>query len=153
MRIHLLSGPIRSGKTTRLQAWAGGQAGAAGLLMPTDAHGRYFRDLRSGLQWPTAARPGDWQAQCLGPHRFSAAAFSWANHALLGAAAAAGTQWLLVDEVGPLELRGAGLAPALRRILHEPAYQPPHLLLVVRTGLREAVVEHFALHRWTLTEF
>ncbi|KAA9332417.1 hypothetical protein F0P96_13165 [Hymenobacter busanensis] len=154
MIIHLLSGPVRSGKTTRLTAWASGQASVAGLLMPAENRAtRRFHDLRTGLQWSVNARPGDWQAQCIGPHRFSSAAFGWANHALLGAATTPETRCLVVDEVGPLELRGQGLAPALHTILHTKSYQPANLVLVVRTPLVVAAVHTFNLQRWQLQDF
>jgi nucleoside-triphosphatase THEP1 len=147
MRIHLLSGPIRSGKTTQLRRWATAHPAARGLLMPTDAHGRrYFLDLGSGLQWPALARPGQWPVVRIGRFHFAPAAFAWANAALQGAAAA-GPDWLVVDEIGPLELRGEGLAPALRAMLAAPQL-PANLVLVVRAGLADQVWQCFDLQRW-----
>ncbi|GAA4373812.1 hypothetical protein [Hymenobacter koreensis] len=154
MIIHLLSGPTRSGKTTRLSAWAATEPGVAGLLMPTvPGVGRLFQDVRTGLRWPTAARPGNWQAQCVGPHRFSAAGFAWANETLLGAASHPATRWLLIDEIGPLELRGLGLAPALGRVLSKAAYQPENVVLVVRAALLDTIVQEFNLRRWPCQPF
>ncbi|GAB3839243.1 hypothetical protein [Hymenobacter jeollabukensis] len=153
MRIHLLSGPIRSGKTTRLRHWAAGRTDVGGLLMPTDAHGqRHFLDLRSGLRWPVSARPGQWPVQQVGRFRFSPAAFDWANAALRGAATEPAVQWLVVDEIGPLELRGQGLAPAFTALLAARRL-PNHLVLVVRAGLVEAVWQRFQLHRWAPISF
>ncbi|RAK65938.1 hypothetical protein [Hymenobacter edaphi] len=153
MQIHLLSGPIRSGKTTRLRRWAAGCPNVGGLLMPTDAHGqRHFLDLGSGLQWPAAARPGQWPVQQVGRFRFSPTAFNWANAVLRGAATEPAVQWLVVDEIGPLELRGLGLAPALTALLAAPRL-PEHLVLVVRAGLVEAVWHRFQLARWSCVPF
>ncbi|RTQ45236.1 hypothetical protein EJV47_25500 [Hymenobacter gummosus] len=152
MVIHLLSGPIRSGKTTRLRRWAAGRPDVAGLLMPTDAHGRrYFLDMATGLQWPASARPGQWPVVSIGRFQFAPAAFGWANAALSGAAEAP-PAWLVVDEIGPLELRGAGLAPALRQLL-EAETRPQHLVLVVRAALVEQVMQHFGLARWPVVPF
>jgi nucleoside-triphosphatase THEP1 len=152
MRIHLLSGPIRSGKTTRLRRWAAGRPDVAGLLMPTDAHGRRsFLDLGSNLQWPASARPGQWPVVSIGRFHFAPAAFDWANAALRGAAETA-PAWLVIDEIGPLELRGAGLAPALEALLAAPK-QPANLVLVVRAALVEKVTEHFGLGRWSIVSF
>jgi len=150
--VHVFTGPIRSGKTTRLAAWAQTTAGTAGLLMPDGPQGRMFQDLQSGFVWPTAARLGELQPLVIGRFAFSRAAFELANTTLLGAATNAATRWLVVDEVGPLELRGEGLAPALQTVLAlpEPAFE---LVLVVRESLRTAVIDAFELSRWPLRSF
>jgi len=142
MAVFCVAGPIRSGKTTRLAAWATATPGAAGLLMPDTAAGRVFQDIGSGATWPTAAAPDDANPLIIGRFTFSRAAFARANAALLAAACHPRTQWLLVDEVGPLELRGEGLAPALRQLLVPGC---AGLVLVVRESLREAVAVEFQL--------
>ena len=63
---------------------------------------------------------------------------------MLAAAARPGIRWLAVDEIGPLELRGEGLAPALRQVLAAPG-AGFGLVLVVRETLREAVETAFGL--------
>jgi nucleoside-triphosphatase THEP1 len=152
MVIHLLTGPIRSGKTTRLAAWAAATPGTAGVLMPDTPRGRVFRELRTGFEWPTAARLGDWRPLRIGRFQFGRAAFAWAESALLGAATHPATHWLVMDEVGPLELRGEGLALALRAILALPQ-PPPALVLVVRQALAAAVVQEFGLGKWQVRPF
>lgn len=146
MQIHILSGLVRTGKTTRLAAWAARQPGTAGLLMPDTTVGRVFRDVGTGAEWPAAAAPNAPDPLLVGRFRFGRAAFGRAGRVLLAAAAHPATRWLLVDEIGPLELRGEGLAPALRRVLARaaPAFG---LVLVVREGLREAVEQAFGLGR------
>ncbi len=142
--------PIRSGKTTRLAAWAAVTPEAAGLLMPDTAAGRVFQDIGSGATWPTAATPDDANPLLIGRFTFSRAAFVRANAALLAAARHPRTRWLVVDEIGPLELRGEGLAPALRQLLAEPC---AGVVLVVREGLREAVAAEFGLGDFTTFEY
>ncbi|GAA4371010.1 hypothetical protein GCM10023185_46070 [Hymenobacter saemangeumensis] len=150
--IYLLTGPIRSGKTTRLMAWARATPGAAGLLMPDGPQGRMFHDLETGFAWPAAARLGEARPLTIGRFQFSRAAFEWANASLRGAAARPGTRWLVLDELGPLELRGEGLAPALQSILAQPA-RPFHLVLVIRASLVGQVTAAFNLSRWPLRPF
>ena len=144
MKTHCLAGPIRSGKTTRLAAWAATQPHAAGLLMPDAPAGRLFRDVATGAEWPTAAPVADANPLVVGRFNFSRTAFAQAETALLAAANPA-TRWLLVDEVGPLELRGEGLAPALRQVLALAPAAGYDVVLVVREGLRAAVAEAFGL--------
>jgi len=134
----------------------------------------------------------------VGPFRFDRGVFAWARREIDEAAsrgAAAGSDpaigaatggvvpsgaagpvaWIVIDEVGPLELRGGGLEPAVRaavaRALGETAgrgatrprgtnagsadwagagegggVEPaPRLLLVVRESLVERVVAHYAI--------
>jgi len=58
--------------------------------------------------------------------------------------------WLIIDEIGPLELAGRGFEPVVGRII--PWYQTqPHtekLLLVIRDHLLESVLENYAIRTW-----
>jgi nucleoside-triphosphatase THEP1 len=47
--------------------------------------------------------------------------------------------WVVIDEVGPLELAGKGLMPAVESALASPA----NVLIVVRTSLKEALQRRF----------
>jgi len=47
---------------------------------------------------------------------------------------------VVIDEVGPLELRGNGLMPAVELALASPV----NVLIVVRSSLREALQRHFS---------
>ncbi len=70
-----------------------------------------------------------------GPYFFDPAAFAWAAQAM-GAALAAGPDLVILDEIGPLELRdGRGFAPLLGPLL--AAGYPA--LLVVRRSWRRAL--------------
>jgi nucleoside-triphosphatase THEP1 len=64
---------------------------------------------------------------------------AFAAEALEGAAC--GASVVFVDEIGPWELQGGGLAPSLRDLLPRPLV----LVLVVRAGLVEAVRQVFAI--------
>lgn len=74
----------------------------------------------------------------VGRFRFRAAALAWAGQRI-AAAVAAGADLVVIDEVGPLELRGEGLADALGAL-------PPGLarVLLVRSGLEDVVAARFA---------
>ena len=153
MKTYCFSGPIRSAKTTRLAVWAASQPHAAGLLMPDAPEGRLFRDVATGVEWPTAASVEDDNPLAIGRFSFSRAAFAQAETTLLAAAANPATRWLLVDEVGPLELRGAGLAPALRQVLETAPAAGFDVVLVVREGLRAAVAEAFDISEFLVFDF
>jgi len=61
--------------------------------------------------------------------------------------------WVLIDEVGPLELRGKGLMPAVELALASPV----NVLIVVRTSLKVALQRHFPQYEFVviadLTQF
>ena len=48
--------------------------------------------------------------------------------------------WLLIDEIGPLELRGEGFDTVLKKILRE---RQGKMILIVREGLASQVQEHY----------
>ena len=48
--------------------------------------------------------------------------------------------WLVIDEIGPLELRGEGFCKVLKEVL---AVRQEKIILVVREGLAEQVKVHF----------
>lgn len=50
--------------------------------------------------------------------------------------------WLVIDEIGPLELKGLGFCDTLKSILSNPSQK---LILVVREQLAEEVVRYFNL--------
>ena len=60
--------------------------------------------------------------------------------------------WLLLDEIGPLELKGKGLATALIQILNNPA-QANNLVLVIREKMLKQVDNHFELNRFEVEKF
>lgn len=114
-RVVLLTGPTHSGKTGALSATVR-QPGVAGLLAPDLHYGRIFEDIKSGeferFQTYDESEP----VVTIGPYRFRAAAFEWGNQRL-DQAVAANASIIVVDEVGPLEMRGEGLRPGLDKVL------------------------------------
>ena len=142
--IYLLTGPVRTGKTTALAAWAGGRS-AAGLLQPVQGGRRLLVAQPSGETRLLECAPGE-EGVAVGRFRFSRAAFAWGRRKLLEAARRS-PEWLLIDEVGSLELRGEGLAPAVETVLRErgDSRSPGcHTLLVVRGRLLNAMSDHYA---------
>jgi len=153
MEIYLLTGPINSGKTTRLTAWCASEKGVAGLLSPKLETGRSFQNIRTGETRKMEATPEEKAVQEVGRFRFSTAVFEWANQVLLTEAQNPATQWLVIDEIGPLELRGEGLEPALQYLFAAESISNPDLkvVLVVRETLVEQVKAHYNLTRYPLS--
>lgn len=126
MRIVLLSGDRGAGKTTALARFADAARDAGlrpgGVLQP----GVFAADgSKSGSTWldPASGASGEFGSNARelgGPSwmawSFSVAGLEAANRAVLDALGH-GADPVLVDEIGPLELRaGSGLSPALRAL-------------------------------------
>jgi len=54
--------------------------------------------------------------------------------------------WLVIDEIGPLELEGSGLEPAISEILKDRDSFNGEILCVVRDSIMERFLEHYKLH-------
>ncbi len=146
--VHFVSGPIGSGKTTRLEAWfrqappgtvggilarkwwrAGQPAGYDLVLVP----GWTVCPL-AGLSVDEASDA--WRDSfAFGPFRFRKAAFEAAAAHLEALAADPRIDTLLIDEIGPMELAGGGHAGILDRLLRTDK----ELMLCVRSECLDAV--------------
>lgn len=142
MTIVLFSRPVRSGKTTELQQWCTEVGQVGGILMPDREGQRYFQDIETGEAWPALAA-GNEEALEVGRFRFSAEAFRRASRRI---ALGADQPFLVIDEIGKLELEGLGFASVLRSLLQDPDWARAALLLVVRDTLLEPVIAAFGLN-------
>lgn len=142
--VRIVHGDISSGKTRRAAAWIEDQARigrrVGGVLARKTPEGRRFIDVWTGddvpLEHSASAEP--WIE--VGRFRFRRAAFDWAV-ARIKAAVTAGCDAVVIDEVGPLEMRGEGFADLIDRL----ATDAPGLerVLLARSDLVDAVVERF----------
>ena len=138
--IVVYAGPVRSGKTTALGAR---YPGALGVLMPDVGGRRHVLDLATGeARAVEAEAPADPVA--VGRFVFDGAVFSWAR-AAIEAAVAARPAALVVDEVGPLELSGRGLEPAVGAAVRLGAASETRVVLVVREALVARVLDHYGI--------
>jgi nucleoside-triphosphatase THEP1 len=53
--------------------------------------------------------------------------------------------WLVVDEIGPLELEGKGLEPAITQIFSERDNFRGNILCVVRNSILEKFIQHYRI--------
>lgn len=144
-RVRIIHGDIGSGKTSRAADWSREQAMSGvevgGVLAQKTPEGRRFVDLRAGDSMPLEHPATDEAGVEVGRFHFRQAAFDWADDRV-GMALAAGSAVIVLDEVGPLEMRGGGFAPVLDRLARDaPGVE---LVLLVRTSLIDVVVERFA---------
>lgn len=107
-RVRLVHGPIDSGKTGRGRS-------VGGVLARKTPQGRRFVGLAAGDAVALEHPAPDEVAVAVGRFLFRQAAFAWAE-ARIKAAVAAGCDVVVIDEIGPLELRGEDFADLLDRL-------------------------------------
>ncbi len=145
-QVVIFSKPIGSGKTTALAGKMARRADVWGVLTPVVDGRRKFRLLPGGQETDMEAKEGEVEIP-VGRFRFSAKGF---EAALVHLRAIPGdAPWIIIDEIGPLELRNEGFATVLNAIL-QTMNDGQMLLLVVREGLVQQVADHFSISSFRL---
>ena len=148
--INILTGPIQSGKTTRLIAWVKFHTRCAGILSPLLSKKRFIYSIHANeyrpLETENESAAGE-ETISIGKYLFLQSSFAWAQEQLK-LALDINPRWIIIDEIGPLELSGKGLEPMVGKILK--SYQSNkkcRLVLVVRESLLDEVVRYYDLQR------
>jgi len=141
--IYILTGATGSGKTTLLQKWAEGRD-VSGILTPVIDGKRFFMDLKTKELFPMEAGEGETNMLKVGRYAFSVAAFHRAKQ-ILSEASNGKSDWIVVDEIGPLELEGKGFCDEVRSLLSSRNEQM-QVVFVIRESLLDMAEEYFALN-------
>jgi len=148
----MLSRPIRSGKTTTLLKWAQAQPDIQGILTP-DVNGiKKLYDISQkkyyDFQITTGAAAEDIR---IGKFCLSKISFDRAK-IILKEALSENPFWLVIDEIGPLELNGQGFEPVSGEIIRGYALQrrEKNLLLVIRSNLLDQVIQHYGIGEYRI---
>jgi nucleoside-triphosphatase THEP1 len=140
----IITGSKRSGKSTAVENWIKRKAGGVvGILSPEINGKRYFKSISTGEEWAMEAS-GNEESLNIGKYNFSKSAFDKASKILLDAAKDKTAELLVIDEVGPLELKNEGFYNTLQSIL-EMEEGIGSILLVVREGLVNDIRKHFGI--------
>jgi nucleoside-triphosphatase THEP1 len=137
--VYMLTAPIQTGKTTSLINWSKEINDVYGILTPVADGKRVFMNANTKEQWPMEAN-GSEETVVVGRFIFSKAGFEKAIKEIRDGIAKEG--WLIIDEIGPLELRGEGFSEILKEAVSQKKNK---IILVVREGLAEQVVEVFGI--------
>ena len=151
--VFILTGPVHSGKTTYLKEavgrWIEEGRRIGGFLSEAvyeeNVPARYdLIEIQNQNRSPFITRSGrrDWPKS--GRYFFIPQALEVARSLIAGAPK---LDLCVVDEVGPLELRGEGLWPALEKVIFEPGLK---FLLVVRRGILRDFIRMFEEKRRAL---
>ncbi len=147
MSIYIFSRPKQSGKTSELLEWCKLQNNIHGILMPDINGCRKFLNIDTkeifGAECIDTANTIE-QITSIGKFNFYTAAFEKANSILLHALYQE-PMWLVIDEIGKLELNGEGFYPSIVEAvkMHSKKTQTKNLLITVRGSLCEEVISFF----------
>jgi nucleoside-triphosphatase THEP1 len=143
--IFWVTGEINSGKTTGLQNRVSGRNDVYGILTPKVEGKRIFQDIKTGEHWRMESE-GEEESLQVGRYSFSLSGFQKANDVLLNALHLEGKRWIILDEIGPLELNGLGFSSFLQNATKKCENDLNlGLVMVVRTQLVDSVVEKFGI--------
>eukprot|EP00918_Siedleckia_nematoides_P040876 GHVU01088748.1.p2 GENE.GHVU01088748.1~~GHVU01088748.1.p2 ORF type:complete len:162 (-),score=17.99 GHVU01088748.1:175-660(-) len=150
--IYILTGAIRSGKTTALLDWSKKKNDVDGLLCPDDANGkRYFLKLKNKTTFKLEAEAEAEAIVAIGNFKFLQSAFNEANDYLILEASKTERQYLIIDEIGKLELKNEGLHVSTKVLISQfRSKDNSHLILVVRDYLFDAVLEHYGITEYSI---
>jgi nucleoside-triphosphatase THEP1 len=143
--IYIFTGEIKSGKTTRLSKWIEKNPGADGILASEIGGKRHLVRIKTNEKKLLEYSGNDPKIELttICNFKFINSVFGWGKEELYNALLQK-PGWLIVDEIGPLELKGLALEPMVSRILQEDT-ESVNLVLVVRKVLVEKVIEHYGL--------
>ena len=145
-KIQILTGPIHSGKTTKLMQWAASKKNIDGVLQPVIDEKRFVYHIGSRtlkiLEF-TETRPEN-ELIKIGKYQFRKSVFDWTQNILIDCLDK-NLDWLIIDEIGPLELEGKGLELAISKIFSKSEKLNGNVLCVVRNSILEKFVKYYRL--------
>lgn len=143
--IYILSEEIQSGKTTSLQLCTENRYDIGGFLSPDKNQVRCLMNLKSKEEIPFEIDLTSYEEaiEIIGKFALAKSAFDigsrWIKEHLLTEE----IKYVVIDEIGRLELQDKGFAGTLRYALENIGDK--HLILVIRQSLQKEILEKFAL--------
>ena len=150
--IYLLSGEIESGKSVALLDWAKARNDVYGVLTPRgDNAERFILDVQTKEVFRMEADPWEEDVIEVGRYVFLKSAFSKANAILEKAIETSAKGYVIVDELGKLELRSEGLDTSARKVIEMTRKNDElHSILIIRTSLLSEILKKYEITNYTL---
>ncbi|MBU0473858.1 MAG: nucleoside-triphosphatase [Bacteroidetes bacterium] len=140
-KIKIITGKIRSGKTTFLMNLISSLNEVEGILQPSVGENRFFYHIKSNEFKEITSNVEDETTFRIGKFVFSNESFSWAKM-ILQKAIRNKDKTIIIDEYGPLEQDGKGLEPEVSEIVAIVKNENNRNLII---AIREALVDEFLL--------
>jgi nucleoside-triphosphatase THEP1 len=148
-KIVIYSDAIQTGKTTRVLAWVNDKQNVYGILTPDVANKRRLYNIadKQLLAFEAIDQTTE-DTEEIGKFIFLRSAFEQAKN-ILKSALPQKADWLIIDEIGKLEMQNKGLEPDLSNILDDISEQSPQtkILMIIRDTLLEVAVQKYNLQK------
>ena len=140
--VYIFPGQKHAGKTSTLIEWKRDKDDVYGIFTPVVNNKRVFMNAATGEQFSMEAEVDEKDVFIIGKYRFSKKGFEKAIN-IIREGVKNESGWLIIDEIGPLELRGEGFHDVLIEIISTKTDELK-LVLVVREELVQEVNELLA---------
>ncbi|MFZ1749922.1 MAG: nucleoside-triphosphatase [Saprospiraceae bacterium] len=153
-KVVVITGPIRSGKTSFLCGVFRGRVDTGGFLCPDINGVRTFEHLAKGEVIPFEVKEplvAGQNVTTIGKFRFRSEVFTLANQ-LLYDFSKSNHKYFIIDEIGKLELKGAGLHEGLDFLFSNLASlsSKSTVICVIRKDLLEKVLAKYQIKNPTI---
>lgn len=150
-RHFIITSPIQTGKSTAIQNWAVGRSDVGGFLSPIDHHSglRILTRISTIETLDFELNKATDTSIHIGRFIFESQAFRESSLWLLDDLRRADFRYIVLDEVGKLELQGQGYDALVKDAL-EQCDSKKELIFVVRDSLLEEVIEKYDLQNATI---
>lgn len=146
-KIYIYSDAIQTGKTTRVLAWINNKPNVYGILTPDVAERRRLYNIadKQLLQFEVDKNATS-EVEIIGKFTFLKSAFKLAQK-ILKSALTEQAEWLIIDEIGKLELANKGLESQLSEILNDFSELSPKtkILFIIRDTLLQEAIQKYSL--------
>jgi nucleoside-triphosphatase THEP1 len=145
-KLLLYTGPVKSGKSSRLLSFVQSRKDYGGILSPVFDGKKYLYDIQSGEKRLLEAEAVDTVNEIIsaGRYKFKKKVFAW-GQSILKKALQENYNYILIDEIGQLELSGSGLSPAADEIIESELKRKINIVVIVRDSLIENFLAHYDL--------
>ena len=140
--IYILSGAIKTGKTTKLLEFSLKHQDVYGILSPVSEGIRFFMDVHTKEEFPMESKPGSVSVFRVGKFSFDPGSFIKAT-AIIREALNHKYGWLLIDEIGPLELNAEGFYEIVKEIIN--GRSSLKILFVIRDYVLHQAIDFFKM--------
>lgn len=145
--IYIVSGKIESGKSSFLHKWIEDKENVGGILCLKDKYNtRHVFDIKSKDTFKIQTNKVDETTISIGRFHFLESAFKRANSIIEEALIDQDSGYIIVDELGKLELINKGLHDSGKLVIEKTKDNDKlHSILVVRTSLLQSVLSHYSI--------
>ena len=144
-KIKIVTGKIQTGKTTKLFMFANSHKSVDGILQPivNDKRKLYHISSRTIKEFEIDDQGNE--TFNIGRYYFSKESFNWANEKIIDSFNKT-PEWLILDEIGKLELEEKGFHSSINKILGERKNKSTKIILVIRDYLLDKALDFYKIN-------